>query len=209
MTNFIRTFVFFISAGVVLTLTIAAQTGGIKGKVRTAKGAGIAGASVTARKDGVDVKSIKADLNGEFVLDGLETGRYNVAFEASGYSYGILYNVEINKNKIADLKNRLILTLDQGTQIFLKGSIFDKQGLSIAGATIAVESINSDGTTKPLGNTSTNVSGEFTFHPSAAASKLRVIATYKGLIASKDIEVNGPAIYRLAINLDINTRTSN
>jgi hypothetical protein len=78
---------------------VAQNTGGIKGRVRTTKGAGIGGATVTARKKGLDVKTTKANSSGEFVLNDLETGRYNVVFEAPGFSSGVLYNVEINKNK--------------------------------------------------------------------------------------------------------------
>ena len=184
------------------------STGGVKGKVRTTKGSGIAGASVTARKKGVDVKSTKANSSGDFVLDGLETGRYNLVFEAPGFSSGVLYNVEVNKNKTADLGDRLILTPDQGNQIFLKGSVFDKQGFSVAGAKVEIERVNSDGSTRSLGNTFTSSDGEFTFRPSSAA-KLRVTATFKGISGTKDIEVAEPAIYRLAISLDIPPKTNN
>jgi hypothetical protein len=193
---------------IALAIAVAAQSiGGVKGKVRTTKGTGIAGATVTARKKGVDIKTAKANSSGEFLLDSLETGRYNLVFEAPGFSSGVLYNVEITKNKTADLGDRLILTPDQGTQIFLKGSVFDKQGFSVGGAKIEVERVNPDGTTKSLGNTYTSVSGEFTFHPQSSA-KLRVTATFKGVSASKEIDVEEPAIYRLAIALDIPPKES-
>src|SRR6478672_12006609 len=117
---------------------VAQNVGGVKGKIRTTKGSGIAGATVTARKKGTDIKTTKANSSGEFVLHALETGRYNLVFEAPGYSSGVLYNVEVSKNKTADLGDRLILTPDQGNQIFLKGSVFDKQGFSVAGAKIEV-----------------------------------------------------------------------
>ena len=188
--------------------TIAQNTGGIKGKVRTTKGSGIGGATVTARKKGVDIKSTTANSKGEFALDGLETGRYNVVFEAPGYSSGVLYNVEINKNKTSDLGDRLILTPDQGNQIILKGSVFDKQGFSVPGAKIEIASVGSDGSKRSLGNTFTSVSGEFTFRPESAA-KLRVTATYKGISESKEITVEEPAFYRLAISLDLPPRTNN
>ena len=180
----------------------AQSSGGVKGKVRTTKGSGIAGASVTARKKGVDVKSTKANSSGDFVLEGLESGRYNLVFEAPGFSSGVLYNVEVAKNKTADLGDRLILTPDQGNIIFLKGSVFDKQGFSVAGAKIQIDRVNSDGSVRSLGNTFTSSDGEFTFRPSSAA-KLRVTATFKGISESKEIEVAEPAIYRLAISLDI------
>jgi hypothetical protein len=72
----------------------------------------------------------------------------------------------------------------------------------VTGAKIEVEQINSDGSTKKLGSTFTNVSGEFTFRP-PTASKLRIIASYKGVSGSKEIEVSDPAIYRLAISLGL------
>jgi hypothetical protein len=198
----------FLCLSLAAAAALAQSTGGVKGKVRTVKGSGIGAASVTARKKGVDIKSTKANSNGDFVLDGLETGRYNLVFEAPGYSSGVLYNVEVLKNKTSDLGDRLILTPDQGTQIILKGSIFDKQGFSVPGAKIEIERVNSDGTTRSLGNTYTSSDGEFTFRPQSAA-KLRVTATYKGITGTKDIDVDEPAIYRLAISLDIPPKINN
>lgn len=185
-------------------LVIAAQgTGGLKGKVRTTGGNGISGATVTARQKGVDIKTVKADSKGNFVIEGLESGRYNVVFDASGYSSGVLYNVEVQKKKIGDLGDRLILSPDQGMQVIVKGSVFYKEGTSVTGAKVELEEIRSDGSTRKLGSSYTNISGEFTFRPPASASKLRITATMKGVSGSKDIEVSQPAIYRLAISLDI------
>jgi len=181
---------------------VAQSTGGVKGKVRTTRGNGIASATVTARQKGVDVKSVKANSNGEFVLAGLSSGRYNLVFEAPGYSSGVLYNVEVNKNKTSELGDRLILTPDQGNMIILKGSVFTKEGFSIPGAKVEIEKVSSDGSTRSLGSIYSSESGEFTFRPQSA-SKLRVTATYKGVSSSKEIDVDDPAIYRLAITLDI------
>jgi len=180
-----------------------AQTGGgIKGKVRTASGSGIAGASVTARQNGADVKTVKADPKGNFVLEGLASGKYNIVFDAAGYSSGVLYNVEVRSKKVSDLGERLILTRDPGDQIILKGSVFFKEGFAVTGAKVEIEKVNSDGSTARLGSIYTNVSGEFTYRPSGP-SKLRVTASYKGVKGTKEIEVDDPAIYRLAISLDL------
>jgi Protocatechuate 3,4-dioxygenase beta subunit len=185
-------------------LTVYAQgTGGVKGKVRTTSGNGIANASVTARKNGADVKSVTADPKGNFVLDGLEPGVYNLIFDAPRYSGGVLYNVEIKKKKVGDLGDRLILTADQGAFVVVKGSVFYKEGVSLSGAKIEMEEINPDGSTRKLGSTLTNISGEFTFRRSVGAAKLRVRASFKGVTGTKDIEVDSAAIYRLAITLDI------
>ena len=180
------------------------STGGIKGKVRTASGSGIGAATVTARQDGSDVKTVKADSKGNFLLDGLSGGKYNIVFDASGFSAGVLYNVEVKTKKVSDLGDRLILTRDPGDQIILKGSVFFKEGFAVTGAKIEVEKLNADGSTNRLGSSYTNVSGEFTFRPQGP-SKLRVTATYKGVSGTKEIEVDDPAIYRLAISLNLSS----
>ncbi len=195
---------FAVFAAFCFTSVASAQsTGGLKGKVRTAGGDGIGNASVTARQKGVDLKTVKGDNKGNFLIDGLETGRYNLVFEAPGYSSGVLYNVEVRKNKVSDLGDRLMLSTDQGTQVIVKGSIFYKEGTSVTGAKVELEKVNADGSTQKLGSSMTNISGEFTFRRPEGAAKLRVTAKFKGISGSKEIEVDQAAIYRLAITLDI------
>lgn len=196
--------VFFLAAFFLLPGGVYAQdTGGVKGKVRMVSGGGIANASITARKNGADVKSVTADGKGNFVLDGLEAGIYNIVFDAPRYSAGVLYNVEIKKKKVSDLGDRLILTPDQGLFVIVRGSVFYKEGVSLPGAKVEIEEVGSDGTTKKLGSTLTNISGEFTYRRSPGTAKLRVKASFKGVSETKDIEVDSAAIYRLAITLDI------
>jgi hypothetical protein len=195
--------VIFLVAAVFILQGVAQSTGGIKGKVRTASGRGISGASVTARRNGIDVSSTTADSKGDFVLKGLASGRYNVVFDAKGYSSGVLYNVEVRKNKVYDLGDRLILSTDQGTLVLIQGSVFFKEGTSVTGAKVELEKINSDGSTRKLGSVLTNMSGEFTFRQPEGAAKLRIRASYKGVEKSAEIEVDQAAIYRTAITLDV------
>jgi uncharacterized GH25 family protein len=184
-------------------LTVYAQGGGIKGKVRNPKGGGIAGATVTARQDGKDVRSVRSDAKGNFVMEGLRSGVYNIVFDADGYSSGVKYGVEVEK-KVRDLGDRLILGVDPGNQIILKGLVFFKEGFSVTGAEVTIEKVNADGSTKEITETFSDSSGEFAYRvPSSGISKLRVTAKYKAASASKEIEIGGPAIYRLAITLDI------
>lgn len=195
---------FFLATLCLLPAVYAQSTGGVKGKVRTVNGDGIANASVTARKSGKDIKSVSADNKGNFILEGLESGIYNLVFDAPKYSAGVLYNVEVKKNKINDLGDKnLILTPDQGLFVIVRGSVFYKEGVSLPGAKIEVDEVNADGTTKKLGSTLTNISGEFTYKRSQGAAKLRVKASFKGVTGTKEIEVDSAAIYRLAITLDI------
>jgi 5-hydroxyisourate hydrolase-like protein (transthyretin family) len=180
-----------------------AQSGGVKGRVRSNSGSGIANASVTARRDGKDVKSARTDSKGNFVMQGLASGVYNIVFDAGGYSSGVKYNVEIKDKKIRDLGDRLILSIDKGSQVILKGSVFFKEGFTATGVKVEIERVNADGTVKHLGEVFTNGFGEFTFLQPEGPAKLRLTARYKEGSGTKEVDVDGAAIYRLAISLDI------
>ena len=182
---------------------LAQETGSLKGKVRTTKGESIAGVTVIARQKGEDVKSVTSYAKGNFLISDLKPGLYNLAFTKNGYSSGVLYNIEVTKKKENDLGNRLILNLDQGTLVLVKGSVFNQEGVSLFGAKVEVEKINSDGSTKKVGSGYSSETGEFTFRFPQGAAKYRVTATAKGVSASKEIEVDSPAIYRLAITLNV------
>ena len=197
----------FLSA-TVLALSCAAvfaqNTGGVKGKVRNVRGAGISDATVTARQKGEDIKTTRTDAKGEFVLEGLESGLYNFVFTKSGFSSGTKYNVEVKKNKTTDLGDRLILTGDQGTLVIIKGSVFNQDGVSLSGAKVEIEKISDDGGAgRKMGSGYTSQGGEFTFRFPEGAAKYRVTATLKGVSASKEVSVDGAAIYRLAISLEL------
>ena len=191
---------------ILLTLCVvsaAAQSGGLKGKVRTNSGDGISNASVTARRNGKDVKTVRSDSKGNFVIEGLESGNYNVSFEAGGYSSGVLYNVEVKGKKVRDLGERLMLSRDEGTQVIINGSVFYREGTSVTGANVEIEKLNADGTYKTVGTAMTNISGEFTFRQPEANAKFRITAKFKGTAGTKEVEVSNAAIYRLAITLDL------
>lgn len=178
--------------------------GGIKGKVRNNKGGVIGGASVTARLNGKDVKTVRADSKGSFVMEGLDSGTYNVVFDADGYATGVKFAVEIKNGSVRDLGDRLILSVDQGTQLIIKGSVFYREGTSVAGAKVEIERVNDDGSTKDLGSAYTNLSGEFTFRPPMGTNKIRVTAKFRGVSGSKEItEMVNAGIYRTAITLEL------
>ena len=189
-------------AGLLLSADALAQSGGIKGKVRNMRGSGIPNAVVTVRRDGKEVKTARADSKGSFTLSGLDSGTYNVVFEADGYASGLLSNVEV-KDKVRDLGSRLILSVDQGSQVIIRGSVFYREGASLGGAKVELHRLNSDGSTNKISTAYTTGFGEFTFRPPKSATTYRVIAESKGVKASKDITVDNPAIYRTALTLDL------
>jgi len=195
-----------------VSVALAQETGGVKGKVRTTKGEGIAGVSVTARQNSEDVKSATSDNKGNFELEGLKAGLYNIVFSKNGYSSGLMYNVEVKQKKTNNLGDRLVLTIDQGTQVIIKGTVFDQDGRSVAGAKVEIEKILSDGSTRKIGSGFTSYGGaptargEFTFKFSEGAAKFRVTASAGGASASKEVEVSSAAIYRLAITLSLDNK---
>lgn len=178
----------------------------IKGKVRTPEGKGLAEVTIVAKQKDTEVKSTKTNSKGEFVLEDLPAGRYNLTFTKPGYSVGILYNVEVTEKKTTNLGDRLILTVDQGTLVIIKGSVFNQDGLSVPDAKVEIEKILNDGTTKKVDSTYTTETGEFTFRFPPGEAKFRITATKEGISASKEISVDTAAIYRLSLKLELKER---
>ncbi len=195
---------FVLPSALSVTFVFAPETGGVKGKVRTTGGNGIASVKVTVRQKDKDVKSATSDSNGKFVLENLKPGIYNIVLSKSGFASGLMSNIEVEKKKVKDLGDRLILGVDQGTLIIIKGSVFDQTGHSVYGAKVVIEKMSGDGQTRKVGSGTTSQSGEFTFRQSEGATKFRITATAKGVSASKEITVDSAAIYRLAITLNVN-----
>ena len=194
--------VFLLSAFCILPSAYA--QGGIKGKIKNNKGGAIAGATVIARRGGVDIKTVRSDAKGNFMMEGLNEGTYNIVFDADGYATGVKFAVQIKDGNTRDLGDRLILSVDQGTQVIIKGSVFFREGTSVTAAKVEIERVNADGSTKDLGSTYTTSSGEFTFRPPTGTTKVRVTAKYKGKSGSKEIsDIVNAGIYRTAITLDL------
>lgn len=175
-------------------------TGALKGKVKNMNGDGINGATITARLGGKDIRTTKSSSKGEFLLDGLEAGTYNLVFDARGYSSGVKYGVEVKSGKTRDLGGNLILLVDRGTQVIVNGSVYYKDGTSLAGAKVDIERI--EGGSRRL-TMFASESGEFTFRQAEGRAKYRITATHKGISATKEIEVDNAAIYRLSLILDL------
>jgi len=201
--KFLKTTILFVSiVAVSCSLIWAQETGGVKGKVFNERKRGIPQVVVEAHQDGKNIKTISTDKNGKFVLDGLKTGRYNFVFSKSGFNSGTLNNVEINGKEIRDLGNRL-LEIDEGTLTLIKGSVFNQNGRSLYGAKVQIERISGDGAAKKLNTDYTSESGEFTFRFPQGTAKYRVTVFAKGKSASKEVAVDGAAIYRIALTLDL------
>lgn len=196
---------FLLVSAYCLPLTAYSQTtGGVKGKVRNSRGDGIAGATITARKDSKDIKTATADGKGNFVLDGLEEGVYNFLIDARGYAAAVRYNFEIQKGKIRSLGENLMLYVDRGTLVIIQGSVFFKDGTSVQGAEVRIDRVEADGSVRNITTVYTSVSGEFTLRRPEGRAKYRFTAKYKDATGTKDLVVESAAIYRTAVSLPVN-----
>ena len=188
--------------------TVAQVTGSVKGKVRTQNRAPISGAKISARQNGKNLKSTTSNARGEFRISGLSPGRYNLVFDRDGFSTGVLYNVLVKKNKVNNLKDRLIMTVDRGTLIIINGSVFNQYGKSIYGAKVEIKQVRSGKSPKKKGKLYSSQSGQFTFQFREGKKRFIVTASAKGVSASKEIEVEEASVYRLAITLKLPEKKS-
>ena len=180
------------------------STGGIKGKVRVETGAA-GGVSVVVRQGEREVARGVTDKNGEFVVSRLVPGRYGVTFRKPGLSVGTIEDVEVKAGKPRSLGDRLVLAIDEGSIAFIKGSVFNQDDRSVPNVRIELAKIESDGTARKIDGRVTNEIGSFVFRLTPEVAKYRVTAKPKGGDpVSKDIEIDGAAVYRVALSLKPN-----
>lgn len=196
--------IYIFLAVVLVTSNAFAQertTSGVKGKVRVVSGSA-SGVSVEVRNGDKQVARTTTDGKGSFRIDGLAPGVYSLVFSKHGFSTGTLSNVEIRAGKIRELNDKLVLTIDEGSLAFLRGSVFDPVGRSVPGVRIELLRVSADGTEKKIDGRLTNESGQFVFRLTPEAAKYRVRAKIDGAEpVSKDVEIDGAAIYRIALSL--------
>jgi hypothetical protein len=177
------------------------STGGFKGKVRVEVGTP-AGVTVVIRQADREVGRIVTDKNGEFAVNRLKPGLYGVTLRKSGLSVGTIENIEVKAGKTRSLGDRLILTIDEGSIAFIRGSVFDPAGRSVPNVRVELARIEANGSVKTIDGRVTNEIGSFVFRLTPDAAKYRVTAKGKDSDpVSKDVEVDGAAVYRIALTL--------
>jgi hypothetical protein len=176
------------------------STGGIKGKVRVETGAP-AGVTVVIRQEEREVNRVVTDKSGSFLVQRLPAGKYGLTFRKPGLSVGTIENVDVRAGKTRSLGNRLILTIDEGSIAFIRGSVFNQGGRSVAGAKVELAKIQEDGSTKKIDGRVTNETGSFVFRLTPDTAKYRVTAKPgNGDPVSQDVEIDGAAVYRVALS---------
>ena len=175
--------------------------GSIKGKVRVETGTP-GGVSVVVRRGETEVTRVTTGKNGDFVVSRLTPGKYGLTFRKPGLSIGSMEDIEVKAGKTRSLGDRLILTIDEGSIAFLSGSLFNAGGRSVPNARVELARILEDGTTKKIDARITTETGSFKFRLSPEPGKYRVSVKADGAEAvSKDVEIDGAAVYRVALSL--------
>jgi hypothetical protein len=174
--------------------------GAIKGKVRVETGTP-AGVTVVVRRGETEVTRVTTEKNGEFLVSRLTPGKYGLTFRKTGLSIGTMEDIEVKAGKTRSLGDRLILTIDEGSIAFLSGSVFNADGRSVPNAKVELARILEDGSAKKIDGRITTETGSFKFRLSPEPGKYRVSVKTDGESISKDVDIDGAAVYRVALSL--------
>lgn len=198
------------AAALVLMLIVAGVAAGqdkdkslgtIKGKIRVETGTP-SGVTVVVRRGETEVTRVQTAKSGDFVVSRLTPGIYGLTFRKPGLSIGTIEDIEVKAGKTRSLGDRLVLTIDEGSIAFLSGAVFGADGRSVPNAKVELARILEDGTTKKLDGRVTTETGSFKFRVSPDAAKYRVSVKTDGAEpVSQDVEIDGAAVYRVALNL--------
>jgi uncharacterized GH25 family protein len=180
----------------------SAQTSGVRGKVKTVKGKGLSGVTVTVIKDGVQVKEEETNEKGEFLIEGLEEGIYSFTFEKEGFNDGQLKQRQLLKGQIRNLGEDLILKVsDSSMYVILRASVFDQDGLAIRGAKVEITKTSDN---KKVTTLYTNDAGEVSIRLPDQNATFKFTAYFQGAEpASSETVVEGAGLYHKSLKLKI------
>ena len=180
--------------------------GGLKGKVRVETGTP-GGVAVIVRQEEKEVARGLTDKNGEFLITRLTPGEYGVTLRKPGLSVGSIDDIEIKAGKTRSLGDRLIMSIDEGSIAFIRGSVFNHNDRSMPNVRIELAKIEDDGSARKIDGRVSNEIGAFVFRLSPDAAKYRVTAKPNaGEPVSKDVEIDGAAVYRIALSIKLSTK---
>lgn len=179
----------------------APTIGSIKGRVRAGGESGAGNVKITLLDGEREVAHAVTNAKGDFEFNDLRPGVYGLTLRKPGLQAGRMDELKVSAGKTVNLKDRLYLAVDEGSIAFLKGSVFSKEGRSYGGARIEVVLVRSDGSEKKINSAVSNSLGAFSFRLPPDAARYRVTAKANGMEASKEVEIDGAAIFRVALEL--------
>lgn len=176
-------------------------SGAIKGKVQVEQGSA-SGVNVILLQGEREVTRASTDKKGEFMISHITPGVYSVKFRKPGLTVGTIDSLEIKAGKTRTLGDRLVLSIDDGSIAFLRGSVFTESGRSVPGVRVELAKIVDENSLKKIDARVTGETGEFVFRLPPEAAKYRVTAKADGAqLVSKDVEIDGAAVFRVALTL--------
>jgi len=192
-----------VSFALLATLAFAAngqdkRTGTIKGKIRVEKGSPV-GVAVVLRQGDREVTRVATDRKGDFTIARVQPGVYGLTFRKAGLAVSSIEKLEVTAGKTRTLKD-LILGIDEGSLAFVRGSVFTESGLSVPNVRVEIARVTSENSIEKLDSRVTGETGEFVFRLPPDVAKYRVTLKADGAeTVSRDIDVDGAAIYRVAL----------
>lgn len=193
-----------IAALLFLSVACLAQdktAGAIKGKVHVEQGSP-SGVAVILLQGESEVTRASTDKKGEFAISHVTPGVYSVRFRKPGLTVGTIDGLEIKAGKTRTLSRGMVLSVDEGSIAFLRGSVFTESGRSIPGVRVELAKIVDENSIQKLDSRVTGETGEFVFRLPPETAKYRVTVKADGAqLASKDVEVDSAAIYRVSLTL--------
>lgn len=185
----------------VLVGTAAAQdktTATIKGKVGVERGSPL-GVAVTVLQGEREVAQTTSDKSGNFQIKRLPPGTYSVKFRKAGFAVGTIDNVTLKAKDTRSFKD-LILTVDEGSIVFIRGSVFNEGGRSVPGIRVDLVKVVNENSVVKLDSRITGETGEFVFRLPPDPAKYRLTLKADGIEPSaKDVDVESAAVYRVAL----------
>ena len=195
---------FVIAALFLLSVAGLAQdkvTGALKGKVQVEQGSA-SGVAVILLQGEREVTRASTDKKGEFAISHITPGVYSVKFRKPGLTVGTIDSLEIKAGKTRTLGDRLVLSIDDGSIAFLRGSVFTESGRSVPGVRVELARIVNENSIQKIDARVTGETGEFVFRLPPETAKYRVTVKADGAqAASKDVEIDGAAVFRVALIL--------
>ena len=176
-------------------------TGGISGRVKVPSGQSAAGISVTIRQGDDEVARATTNAKGEFDVQGLAPGRYGMTLRKPGLEVGRAEDLEVRAGKTLSLKGNIFLGIDEGSIAHLRGSVFTAEGRGVGGARVELARIEDDGSLKKIDDRVANNYGMFAFRLPPSRARYRVTAKADGKAGTQDVEIDGAAIFRVAVTL--------
>lgn len=194
------------SAAITLLLLIAAaaqaqdkQTGTIKGKVRVEKGSP-AGVTVILRQGEDEVARVTTERKGDFVITRIRPGIYGLTFRKPGLAVGSIEKLEVKAGKTRSLGDSLVLSIDEGSIAFIRGSVFSEGGKSVPNVRVELARVVFENQVEKIDARITGETGEFVFRVPPDVAKYRLTLNVDNAEpVSKDVEVDGAAVFRVAL----------